>query len=272
MPLAPDLDAWLRLSLTQGLGGESFRKLLLAFGGPEQIVWRQPLGARARGQPARSPMPYSMASCYGDPATVETWLADANNHVVTLADADYPQALLQTPDPPPLLYVKGRRELLNHAGDRRCRQPQRHRARQTDGRIFRIVAVRMRGFPSSAAWRWASMLPRIAAGSPACHRPSPSSAPGSIKSIPRATVNWRTPLRKKARSFPNSRWARRRWRRIFRAATASSAAWRAAAWWWKPRCQRLADHRAHRQRAGQGRVRDPRLDPLHAVQRLPRTD
>ena len=33
--------------------------------------------------------------------------------MITLADAEYPQALLQIPDPPPLIYVKGRRELLN---------------------------------------------------------------------------------------------------------------------------------------------------------------
>ena len=34
------------------------------------------------------------------------------NHVLTLADTAYPRALLTMPDPPPLLYVKGRLELL----------------------------------------------------------------------------------------------------------------------------------------------------------------
>ena len=41
------------------------------------------------------------------------WLEDSNNHIVTLADSDYPQALLNIPDPPLLLYVKGRLDLLN---------------------------------------------------------------------------------------------------------------------------------------------------------------
>jgi DNA processing protein len=41
------------------------------------------------------------------------WLADRANHVITLGEPDYPQLLLQTPDPPPLLYVKGRCDLLN---------------------------------------------------------------------------------------------------------------------------------------------------------------
>ncbi len=112
MPLAPDLEAWLRLSLTQGLGGESFRKLLSAFGGPEQIVGasRTSLTAVVSGKIADAILDGQL---HGDPAAVETWLADANNHVVTLADAEYPQALLQTADPPPLIYVKGRCELLN---------------------------------------------------------------------------------------------------------------------------------------------------------------
>jgi len=41
------------------------------------------------------------------------WLEDDNNHIVTLADEDYPQALLNIPDPPLLIYVKGRLDLLN---------------------------------------------------------------------------------------------------------------------------------------------------------------
>ncbi len=112
MPLAPDTEAWLRLSLIQGLGGESFRKLLSAFGGPEQILdaSRSALARVVSGKIADAILD---AELHGDPAAVETWLADINNHVVTLADAEYPQALLQTPDPPPLIYVKGRLDLLN---------------------------------------------------------------------------------------------------------------------------------------------------------------
>ena len=40
------------------------------------------------------------------------WAAEPGNHILTLADATYPQALLTMPDPPPLLYAKGRLELL----------------------------------------------------------------------------------------------------------------------------------------------------------------
>ena len=112
MPLAPDLAAWLRLSLTTGLGGEAFRKLLLSFGGPEQILGasRTALTAVVSGKLADAILE---GNFYSEPAAVESWINDSHNHIVTLADTEYPQALLQTPDPPPLIYVKGRRELLN---------------------------------------------------------------------------------------------------------------------------------------------------------------
>ena len=114
MPLAPDLAAWLRLSLTAGLGGESYRKLLSAFGGPEQILDanRTTLTTVVSGKIADAILEGQL---HADPSAVEAWLADETNHVVTLADAEYPQALLQTSDPPPLIYVKGRLDLLNHA-------------------------------------------------------------------------------------------------------------------------------------------------------------
>jgi DNA processing protein len=41
------------------------------------------------------------------------WAATAGNRILTIADADYPQALLNSADPPLLLYIKGRPELLN---------------------------------------------------------------------------------------------------------------------------------------------------------------
>lgn len=41
------------------------------------------------------------------------WADQPGNHLVTSADAAYPKALLETSDPPALLYVKGRVELLN---------------------------------------------------------------------------------------------------------------------------------------------------------------
>ncbi|MGQ0524193.1 MAG: DNA-processing protein DprA [Betaproteobacteria bacterium] len=115
MALDRDLEPWLRLSLLPGLGDESFRRLLLAFGSPEQIL------AASHRELARI-VPARVAALIGDAPDASTrdrlaraadWLSESANQVVTLGDAGYPQALLQIPDPPPLLYVRGDAGLLN---------------------------------------------------------------------------------------------------------------------------------------------------------------
>lgn len=40
------------------------------------------------------------------------WCGEPGNHVLTLTDPDYPRQLLEIPDPPAVLYVKGRTDLL----------------------------------------------------------------------------------------------------------------------------------------------------------------
>ena len=112
MPLDPDLQAWLALSFTPGLNNESCRQLLSAFGEPQAVLRAsrsdllQFVSERAARAVLAAPDPELLGR-------VETWLQDPVNHVVTLGDPDYPQALLDAADPPPLLYVKGRLELLN---------------------------------------------------------------------------------------------------------------------------------------------------------------
>ena len=112
MALDSDLAAWLTLSVAPGLTHDAFRQLLVAFGGPQDILSaaRAELAAASSDRAARavlSPVPTELL------AWVAEWLEDPSNHIVTLGDAAYPQALLDAPDPPPLLYAKGRLELLN---------------------------------------------------------------------------------------------------------------------------------------------------------------
>jgi len=111
MPLTDDLAAWLRLSLTPGLGGGPLRRLLSAYGSPEAVLSAGHAGlARLTGEPVAA------AIKRGVPdralAAAGAWLDEPGNHIVTLADAGYPPRLLQIADPPALLYVKGRVELL----------------------------------------------------------------------------------------------------------------------------------------------------------------
>lgn len=116
MPMDPDLEAWLRLSLLEGLGPQSLRKLLLAFGSPRDI-----LSAGARDLAAVVPSGVAAAIRDGgasdeDLNKVSQWLIDPANQILTFADASYPRQLLEIADPPPLLYVKGQVELLNQPG------------------------------------------------------------------------------------------------------------------------------------------------------------
>lgn len=105
-----ELAAWLRLALAPGIGSTVARRLLAAFGLPGQI-WlqsREALEDVARGSVAglREPPPGF------DEQLDATWqwlqAADVAPHrILTLADTDYPGALLQTQDPPLLLFVIG---------------------------------------------------------------------------------------------------------------------------------------------------------------------
>lgn len=47
---------------------------------------------------------------------VHSWLAQPGNSLMTLADEDYPRALLEIADPPVMLYCKGQRALLSQPG------------------------------------------------------------------------------------------------------------------------------------------------------------
>jgi DNA processing protein len=112
VPLDPELAAWLRLSLTPGLTGEALRRLLTAFGDPERVLAAGP-GALAQHVGAAAAASVHEGDVIDAVAAAGRWLEDPANRVVTLADPNYPPRLLQIPDPPPLLYVKGRAELLS---------------------------------------------------------------------------------------------------------------------------------------------------------------
>ena len=108
---ARDMESWLALGLIAGLGDESVRRLLVAFGGPAEIFSASPA---ALGQVVKKQVAHNIAQGADQDklAAALNWLKDPANSVITLADPDYPGLLLNIPDPPPLLYLKGRRELL----------------------------------------------------------------------------------------------------------------------------------------------------------------
>jgi DNA processing protein len=110
-----ELAAWIKLSLVPGLGGQSLRRLLTAFGLPQQVL-AAGVGALARVVSAETAARILSDLDSSAVDAVLEWAAADGHAVLTLADGDYPQPLLETPDPPALLYLHGRRELLARPG------------------------------------------------------------------------------------------------------------------------------------------------------------
>jgi DNA processing protein len=112
---ADEFAAWFRLLETPGLGHEGVRRLLASFGSATQVLqaskaaWQQVVGAQLSQALDREPeelQPRLRAA--------RQWLAGGEQRqVLTIGDDDYPALLLQTPDPPLLLYVQGQVGLLN---------------------------------------------------------------------------------------------------------------------------------------------------------------
>ncbi len=112
---SPDgwLEDWLRLTLIPGVGPVTQRRLLRTYGSPGAAL-RAPLAAvsselanaAAREAWTRGADPQAVADAL-------RWAAQPGHAVVTLSDPGYPRALLETADPPSLLYVVGRADLLD---------------------------------------------------------------------------------------------------------------------------------------------------------------
>lgn len=111
-----ELAAWVRLLETPEVGRETARQLLAAFGSPQAAIAasvsarRQVIGpepAAALGAPSDAIDTLVVATL--------AWLDGASldaRDVITLGDPRFPTALLNTADPPLLLYAQGRCELL----------------------------------------------------------------------------------------------------------------------------------------------------------------
>ena len=111
----PGLADWLRLTRVPGLGDTAIRRLLTVFGLPDRVF------AATRGE-LMSVVDEARASAIvaarSDPAIglavrqALAWADAPGNAILTLADSAYPRHLLTVADPPPVLFFKGRLELL----------------------------------------------------------------------------------------------------------------------------------------------------------------
>lgn len=121
-PAAPaPLADWLRLALTPGVGLLTAHHLLRQLHSPSAIfaAGQARLAALVKPSQARA----LAAATTGETAeavaiqlaAIERWLQQPGRRVLALDDPAYPPALRDTADPPLLLYVQGRAELLGRA-------------------------------------------------------------------------------------------------------------------------------------------------------------
>ena len=110
----PELRAWLRLTLEPGIGNVTAKQLLAAFGLPEHIF----AASYSQLMPVVG-QKLALQICTDCTPEIEAlidktleWLAQPEHYILTLADAAYPSSLLETHDPPILLYVDGQLEAL----------------------------------------------------------------------------------------------------------------------------------------------------------------
>lgn len=120
--LAPELSAWLRLTLTPGVGSGTARRLLAVFGMPQGVFMASEAAlcqvvtaAQARlllTEPDDLPVALEQAQQWlagagtGGPGSGASGRA-VHRRILTLGDPGYPDCLLQMEDPPVLLYTLG---------------------------------------------------------------------------------------------------------------------------------------------------------------------
>ena len=106
-----ELAGWLRLALTPGIGNVAARRLLAAFGLPQAIFQQSPAAWREVATPAQaSALRTEPEHLAAQLESTWQWLQGGDTsprQLLTLADEAYPAALLNTEDPPLLLYVIG---------------------------------------------------------------------------------------------------------------------------------------------------------------------
>ncbi|WP_296491592.1 DNA-processing protein DprA [Rhodoferax sp.] len=113
-----ELKAWLRLTLSPGIGNVSARKLLETFGLPQAIFEQAGSALRQVSTPAQTQAlrtePPALAALL---ETTWNWLEQSEvngcqHRIVTLGDPGYPQALLDIDDPPLMLYLLGKASFM----------------------------------------------------------------------------------------------------------------------------------------------------------------
>jgi DNA processing protein len=104
---------WLALRMVPGLGTRRIGQLLERLQTPQAIFRASPNELEGAGLPGSLARSISSGCSFEDAASQQQKLRQAGAQLVTLGDARYPDALRRIFDPPPLLFARGRVELLS---------------------------------------------------------------------------------------------------------------------------------------------------------------
>lgn len=105
-PYDPERLAWLRLARSRGLGPVAFFRLIERYGKPSTAIRALPRLEAKLASPA-----FQLASETSVEAEIEALGKLGGRHLMA-SDPDYPRALRNIADPPPVLTLLGREELL----------------------------------------------------------------------------------------------------------------------------------------------------------------
>ena len=107
---------WLALSQTPGIGAGRGRKLVNHFGTIERIFSAPLTALEAAGLPAAAAQSISLGKSLELAAAEYDRVREMGAELIVQGDAEFPDRLLEIYDPPLVLYIKGRSELLNQQG------------------------------------------------------------------------------------------------------------------------------------------------------------
>jgi len=107
---------WLALSLTPGVGAGRGRKLVEHFGGTDRLFSASLTELEAAGLPATAAQSLALGKSLELAATEFDHTRELGASVIVPGDAEYPRRLLEIYDPPLVLYLKGKAEVIDQPG------------------------------------------------------------------------------------------------------------------------------------------------------------
>lgn len=110
---AEDELHWLALRMIPGLGTRRMGLLLERFQTPQAIFRASASELEAAGLPGAVARSVSSGCSFEDAASQQRKIREAGAQLITLGDARYPGALRKIFDPPPVMFARGRVELLD---------------------------------------------------------------------------------------------------------------------------------------------------------------